>query len=47
MERWYTGRIISVVTGTSEWFNVQYDGEREILSLNLYKDVEAGDLDIL
>ena len=35
-EQWYTGRILSVVPGTTEWFNVQYDGEQEVLSLNLY-----------
>ena len=26
-KQWYTGRILSVVPGTTEWFNVQYDGE--------------------
>ena len=26
----------SSIPGTTEWFNVQYDGEQEVLSLNLY-----------
>ena len=43
-EQWYTGRILSVVPGTTEWFNVQYDGEQE---LNLYTDIDNGDLDII
>ena len=46
-EQWYSGRILSVVPGTTEWFNVTYDGEEEVLSLNLYADIENGDLDIL
>ena len=46
-EQWYTGRILSVVPGTTEWFNVQYDGEQEVLSLNLYTDIDNGDLDII
>ena len=46
-EQWYSGRILSVVPGTTEWFNVKYDGEEEVLSLNLYTDIENGDLDIV
>ena len=46
-EQWYTGCILSVVLGTTEWFNVQYDGEQEVLSLNLYTDIDNGDLDII
>ena len=46
-EQWYTCRILSVVPGTTEWFNVQYDGEQEVLSLNLYTDIDNGDLDII
>ena len=45
-KQWYTGHILSIVPGTTEWFNVQYDGEQEVLSLNLYTDIENGDLDI-
>ena len=46
-ERWYTGLILSVVDGSTEWFDVQYDGEEDILTLNLYEDTEKGDLDII
>ena len=44
-EQWYTGCILSVVPGTTEWFNMQYDGEQE-LNL-LYTDIDNGDLDII
>ena len=47
VERWYNGQILNVVAGTDEWFNVQYDGEDQILTLNLYQDIDNGDLDIL
>ena len=46
-EEWYCGCILSLVPGTIEWFNVQYDGEEEILTLNLYTDIDNGDLDII
>ena len=46
-EQWYTGHILSAVEGSSEWFNVQYDGEEDILTLNLYENIENGDLDIV
>ena len=46
-EEWYCGRILSLVSGTVEWFNVQYDGEEEVLTLNLYTDIDNGDLDII
>ena len=42
-EEWYCGRILSLVPGTVEWFNVQYDGEE----LKLYTDIDSGDLDIM
>ena len=47
IERWFTGQILSAVDGTNEWFNVQYDGEQEALTLNLYEDIDNGDLDII
>ena len=47
VERWFTGQILSAVDGSSDWFNVCYDGEDQILTLNLYQDIENGDLDIL
>ena len=40
-ELWYYG---SLVPGTTDWFNVKYDGEDTILSLNLFIDIEEGDL---
>ena len=32
-KQWYTGRILSVVPDTTEWLNVQYNGEQEVLSI--------------
>jgi len=46
-EVWYKGRVLSLVPGTTDWLNVKYDGEDNILSLNLLFDIEKGDLDIL
>ena len=46
-EQWYTDCILSVVLDSTEWFNVQYDGEQEVLSLNFYTDIDNGDLDII
>ena len=46
-EVWYKGRVLSLVPGTTDWFNVKYDGEDNILSLNLLFDIEKGDLDVL
>ena len=46
-EQWYTGHILSAVEGSTEWFNVRYDGEEGVLTLNLYEDIENGDLDIV
>ena len=46
-EQWYNGKIISAVAGSAEWFNVAYDGETDVLTLNLYEDIENGDLDIV
>ena len=45
-ERWYKGKVLSLVPGTTEWFNVKYDGEDDILTLNLLLDIEKGDLDV-
>ena len=45
-KRWYCGRFLSLVPRTVEWFNVQYDRE-EVLTLNLYTDIDNGDLDIM
>ena len=47
VEQWYYGNILSLVPGTNDWFNVQYDGEDVILSLNLFQDIEKGNLNIV
>ena len=46
-EQWYNGKILCAVAGNTEWFNVAYDGESDVLTLNLYEDIENGDLDIV
>ena len=46
-EQWYNGKILSAVAGSAEWFNVAYDGEMDVLTLNVYEDIENGDLDIV
>ena len=46
-EKWYKGQVLSLVPGTTDWYNVKYDGEDEILSLNLLVDIDKGDLEIL
>ena len=46
-ESLYYGRILSVVPGTTDWFNVIYDSEDTVLSLNLFTDIEKGDLDFV
>ena len=40
-ELWYYNTILSLVPGTTDWFNVKYDGEDTILSRNLI-DIEKG-----
>ena len=34
---WHNGKILSAVyiAGSTEWFNVAYDGESDVLTLNL------------
>ena len=46
-EEWFTGHIMSVVPGTNSWFNVKYDGEDQILTLNLFEDMQNVDLYLL
>ena len=43
IEKWYFGTILDLVPFTNDWYNVKYDGEEEILSLNLLIDIEKGD----
>ena len=46
-EQWYFGTILDVVPGTNDWYNVQYDNEDQVLSLNLLFDIEQGDLEFV
>ena len=46
-EKWYFGTILSLIAGSSDWFNVSYDGAEEVLSLNLLLDIEKGDLEFV
>ena len=46
-EQWYSGTILDVVPGTDDWYNVQYDNEDQVLSLNLLLDIEQGDLEFV
>ena len=44
---WFCGHVLGRVAGqesTGMWYNVQYDGEDEIVSLNLQEDIDAGDI---
>ena len=42
------GQVLSLVPGTTDWFNVIYDGEDTILCLNLFVDIETeGDLNFI
>ena len=46
-ERFYYGQVLSLVPGTTDRFNVTCDGEDTILSLNLFLDIEKGDLNFI
>ena len=46
-EKWYYGTILDLVPGTKDWYNIKYDGEEEVLSLNILMDIEKGDLLII
>ena len=46
-EQLYYGKILSLVPGTTDWFNVIYDGEDTVLSFNLVIDIEKGDLNFM
>ena len=46
-EHLYYGKILSLVPGTTDWFNVIYDGEDTVLSLNLFIDIERGDINFV
>ena len=34
VERWYRGTVLSLVPGTTDWFNVQYEGCNVTESIN-------------
>ena len=44
---WFYGTILDLVPGTMDWYNIKYDGEEDILSLNILIDIEKGDLEFL
>ncbi|XP_065893139.1 uncharacterized protein [Dysidea avara] len=46
-EKWYCGEVLSKVIGTEEWYNVQYEGEEDVLTLNLHEDFDLGDLEVV
>ena len=47
-EQLYYGKILSLVPGTIDWFNVlYYDGEDLVVSINLLTDIERGDLNFV
>ena len=35
-------KILSAVAGSTEWFNVAYDGEMDVLTMNLFKIYKMG-----
>lgn len=47
IEQWYFGEVLSKVAGTDEWYNVQYEGEDDVLTLNLHEDIDLGDLEVV
>ena len=47
-EEWYSGEVLIIVPGREDWFNVEYDNENQVLSLNLTEDIiEKGDLEFI
>ena len=43
----YLGTILDVVPGTDDWYNVQYDNEDHVLSLNLLLNNKQSDLEFV
>ena len=41
MEQWYFGEVLSKVTGTNEWYNVRYEGEVDVLTLDFHKNINS------
>lgn len=46
-EQLFYDKILSLVLGTIDWFNVLYDGEDLVVSINLLIDIERGDLNFV
>jgi len=46
-EHWYLGTILDIVPCTDDWYNVKYDDEEQVLSLNLKVDIDKGDLEFV
>ena len=47
VEQWYLGNVLSKVAGTNEWYKVRYEGEDDVLTLNLHDDIDSGDLEVV
>ena len=39
-KKWFYGTILDLVPGTMDWYNNKYDGEEDIISLNIQIDIE-------
>ena len=47
-KEWYYGAILDLFPGTKDWYNIECDVEKEILSLNILSDgYLKGDLKLL
>ena len=48
---WFSGTVLERVAGQESdsgmWYNVKYDNEDNVVTLNLQEDIEAGDIMIL
>jgi hypothetical protein len=44
---WFYGQVLSSIPGTTAWYNIRYNEEEGILSLDLTTDLENGDLLVL
>ena len=47
VEQWYFGEVLSEVAGTNERYNVWYEGEVDVLTLDLHKDIDSRDLKVV
>jgi len=43
----YIGEVLSKVAGTVKWYNVRYEDEDDVLTLNLHEDIDLGDLEVI